>query len=253
MTPASGASSVPVNAVVTATFSEPMQQTMTAVLLDSANNEVHATVTYDTATRTLTLDPDTNLTKSATYTVTISGGKDAAGNVMAPLTWSFTAIAPVFAASVWPGTATPATESTADAQAIEVGVKFVSSVDGYITGLRFYKGAGNTGTHVGHLWDSVGNLLATVTFSSESATGWQQATFSAPVSVVAGQTYVASYYAPVGRYSSNTNYFTGSGLTNGPLTATGGVYRYGAGGGFPTSSYKNSNYWVDVVFATDLA
>ena len=36
--------------------------------------------------------------------------------------------------------------------AVELGVKFRSDVAGYITGIRFYKGAGNTGTHVGHLW-----------------------------------------------------------------------------------------------------
>ena len=29
-----------------------------------------------------------------------------------------------------------------------------------------------------------------------------------------------------------------------------GVYRYGAGGGFPTSTFNSANYWVDVVFDT---
>ena len=31
-----------------------------------------------------------------------------------------------------------------------------SSAAGYILGLRFYKGNGNTGTHVGHLWTTDG-------------------------------------------------------------------------------------------------
>ena len=31
-------------------------------------------------------------------------------------------------------------------------MKFRSSTNGFITGLRFYKGAQNTGTHIGHLW-----------------------------------------------------------------------------------------------------
>ena len=30
-----------------------------------------------------------------------------------------------------------------------------------------------------------------------------------------------------------------------------GVYRYGTGGGFPTTGYQSSNYWVDVVFTTN--
>jgi hypothetical protein len=43
-------------------------------------------------------------------------------------------------------------------------------------------------------------------------------------------------------------------FTNGPLTALGGnngVFRYGTGGGFPNSSWNNSNYWVDVVFESN--
>ena len=48
----------------------------------------------------------------------------------------------------------PASPPTADTSAIELGVKFRSDVAGFITGLRFYKGAANTGTHVGSLWTS---------------------------------------------------------------------------------------------------
>ena len=98
--------------------------------------------------------------------------------------------------------------------------------------------------------------LATVTFTGETATGWQQAIFSAPVPVTANTTYVASYYAPVGRYAINTNYFASAATTRGPLTALrngtdggNGVYKYGASG-FPNSTYQSSNYWVDVVFDT---
>ena len=31
-----------------------------------------------------------------------------------------------------------------------------------------------------------------------------------------------------------------------------GVYPYASGGGFPTGSFKAANYWVDVVFSTDV-
>jgi Domain of unknown function (DUF4082) len=27
-----------------------------------------------------------------------------------------------------------------------------------------------------------------------------------------------------------------------------GVFRYGAGGGFPVNTYNAGNYWIDVVF-----
>jgi hypothetical protein len=36
---------------------------------------------------------------------------------------------------------------------VELGVKFTSDVDGQVTGIRFYKGSGNSGTHVGNLVD----------------------------------------------------------------------------------------------------
>ena len=96
----------------------------------------------------------------------------------------------------------------------------------------------------------------TVTFIGESASGWQQASFATPIAINANTTYVASYFAPVGRYSVNENYFS-SATTRGPLTAlqngtdgANGVYRYGASG-FPTSSYASSNYWVDVMLTTN--
>ena len=41
--------------------------------------------------------------------------------------------------------------------------------------------------------DCDGTLLATGTFSNETASGWQELDFSSPVPVTAGTTYVASY------------------------------------------------------------
>jgi hypothetical protein len=158
--------------------------------------------------------------------------------------------------TIWsPGT-TPSTASAADKSAVELGVKFNSTQNGFIAGVRFYKGAGNTGTHVGNLWSSTGTLLASVTFTNEMATGWQQANFSTPVAINANTTYVVSYFAPVGGYAYNSNYFT-SAVTNGPLSALAngvnrgnGVYVYSANSSFPTSTYNATNYWVDVVFET---
>src|SRR3954465_14473880 len=61
--------------------------------------------------------------------------------------------------SVWSTSSTPATPSDSDTDAVEVGMKFRADSDGFITGVRFYKGAGNTGTHVGHLWSATGTQL----------------------------------------------------------------------------------------------
>jgi hypothetical protein len=81
--------------------------------------------------------------------------------------------------------------------------------------------------------------------------------FASPVAVSANTTYVASYFAPNGRYSVTQSFFASSGVDNGPLHAPqngvhggNGVYRYGASSGFPDQTWAASNYWVDVVFET---
>lgn len=135
-----------------------------------------------------------------------------------------------------------------DRVSVELGVRFSSNVDGTVSGIRFYKGPKNTGTHVGTLWSSSGRVLARVTFSAESTTGWQTANFASPVSIVKGKTYVASYLSPRGGYSADEGGFDKA-VARGPLTVPrgGGVYRYGAGG-FPVFNYMRSNYYVDVKF-----
>jgi WD40 repeat protein len=267
--PATGATGVPTTTTVTATFSEALDattiNTSTFELRDSANALVPATVSYNAINHTATLTPGTALTAGAAYTATVKGGaadprvKDAVGNALAAnVTWSFTIAqagtqACSSVTSIWPTNPTPSIVSDGDTSSVELGVKFRSNENGYICGVRFYKGSANTGTHFGKLWTSTGQLLASAQFQNETASGWQQVSFSSPVAITANTTYIASYLAPVGRYSANSNYFT-NGVTSGPLyafnnTESGGngVYLYGAGG-FPVNTYQSSNYWVDVVF-----
>src|SRR5262249_20169637 len=156
---------------------------------------------------------------SATFTATVSGTKDLAGNTMVSVSWSFTTAPVITGATIWSSSTTPTNPAWNDPTSQEVGVKFTSDTAGYITAVRFYKGAGNTGTHVGHLWDSSGNLLATATFSGETATGWQQVYFATPVAIQVNTTYVASYFAPVGHYAVDIGYFSTTGVNNGVLHA----------------------------------
>ncbi len=160
----------------------------------------------------------------------------------------------IVTASIWADTETPATVTQDDPNAITVGVRFRASTDGAITGIRFYKGSQNTGTHTGSLWTNNGQLLTTAVFSNETASGWQQVIFSTPVVTTANTTYVASYHTTSGYYSTTRPYFT-TAHTNGSLTAlangtdgSNGVYTYGASSTFPTSTYLATNYWVDVLF-----
>ena len=58
------------------------------------------------------------------------------------------------------GRATPATVDAGDPNSVELGVKFKADFGGSVTGIRFYKAAANTGTHIGSLWSSTGTRLA---------------------------------------------------------------------------------------------
>jgi len=159
---------------------------------------------------------------------------------------------PTAPVGLWPSSAVPSDPASSDPSAVELGVRFRSDADGYVAGVRFYKGAGNDGPHTGSLWSSSGVLLATASFSGESASGWQTVAFSAPVRVSAGATYVASYHTESGHYMADWGYFSSSGRDSGVLHAPAGpngVFAYGGGGAFPDGSYMSTNYWVDVLFA----
>ena len=90
-----------------------------------------------------------------------------------------------------------------------------------------------------------------VTFTYESAAGWQQADFSASITVTAYASYIASYHAPNGGYAVDSGGL-GPAVTYGALTAlaNGGPYAYAPPSTFPTNTYNLSNNRVDVVFST---
>jgi hypothetical protein len=157
--------------------------------------------------------------------------------------------------TLFSASAAPAADDSGDESPVELGVKFKSDLNGFVKGVRFYKSAMNTGTHVGNLW-ALGNAtpLATATFANETASGWQEVLFSAPVPVSANTTYVVSYHTNVGHYSASGAYFATAGVDRAPLHAPAsnmaggnGVYVYGESAQ-PTNTFNATNYWVDVVF-----
>src|SRR5262249_5827912 len=260
-TPASGATLVPKTTSITATFNESVvANSISFVLRDAANNTVAAAVSYNDSTHTATLQPVAALAAATTYTATVSGATDASGMTMAaPVAWSFTTTPTILNASIWGPAAAPAVADLAD-RPVELGVKFSSSVSGYITGLRFYSNTDSGGSQLGSLWDASGNLLATATFvESTPSTGWQQVNLATPVAITANTTYVAGYFAQTGHFSYTHNYFASAGVDNGVLHAPSnaaaggnGVYAYSSSSVFPTLSYAATNYWVDVVFSNVL-
>jgi endonuclease/exonuclease/phosphatase family metal-dependent hydrolase len=140
-----------------------------------------------------------------------------------------------------------------DTRSVEVGVKFRANVAGSITALRFYRGTGNANGYVAKLWSGSGTLLAQASVRDGRVPGWQEVALPTPVPITAGTTYVASYYTSNGQFARDVSGLA-SAVVSGNLTAPAsstvggnGVFAYGTGG-FPASSYKDANYWVDVRF-----
>lgn len=246
---------------VTATYNTPLYLAASALLANDndpdndllsvtgVGNATNGTVSFDSQTNTLLFTPTAGYSGAASFSYTVSDGR----NGTASATVNVNISAPTNAISLFVPSSTPSNLNVNDSSAVELGVKFVVSAQGVITGMRYYKGAQDVGTHVGSLWTSSGTLLTTATFVNESASGWQTVMFSQPVTVSAGQTYVASYQSN-GHYTVTPGFFTTS-YSNGALTAPStsisggnGVYAYGSGNEFPTASYNAANYWVDVLY-----
>ena len=258
--PAQGALSVPRGTPITATFTEAIQASgysMTASqVASSGTTPITGSVALSADAKSLTFTPSDMLPADSDIRVVLSGVTSVDGASLATQTWTFHTRAPDSpdAQSLF-SDVLPSTAAANESSPVELGMAFQAARDGQVSAIRFFKGAGNNGTHTGSLWSSTGTRLATVTFTNETATGWQSATLSTPVRVTAGTTYIVSYYAPQGHYAYTSGYFANA-RTNGALTApagNNGRYVYGSGGGFPTDSWNSTNYFVDVLFTPDPA
>ncbi|WGM18888.1 DUF4082 domain-containing protein [Paenarthrobacter sp. OM7] len=248
--PAPGATGIPTDVKPSITFSSAIRPGA-SFTLTASGNPVAGTAALSADSRTVTFTPTAALPNSTVISASVSNVVSQQGQSFPTTNWQFTTAAPTVQVSTIFGSLTPQIVSASDFMPVELGTAFSVSQAGNVTGIRFYKGAGNTGTHVGSLWNSAGTRLAQVTFTNETATGWQTATLSAPVALVTGQTYVVSYRAPNGRYSYTSGFFNQT-YTSGVFTASGpnnGRYRYGSGGVTPANSWNATNYFVDVVYS----
>ena len=196
-------------------------------------------------------------TYTATITITASGATNSPQTI--PVSLTVNAV-PGIEYSIWsPGVAVGPESQPENGVQVELGVKFRADADGYITGIRFYKYPLNTGTHTGNLWTMSGTNLGRVTFSGETASGWQEARFAAPIAITANTTYIISYYTPSGHFARSEGFFSSTGVDKPPLhflrsgvDGVNGVYRLSTTTVFPDQPSSDNCYWVDVVFAYNL-
>jgi hypothetical protein len=137
----------------------------------------------------------------------------------------------------------------------EWGAWFYCTASANILALMYWKQTGQTGTQIGNLWDANGNLLATVTFTNQTASGWQTQYLSTPIALTPNAYYCASYSGDV---SYANNWFSQD-YSSGPLTfpsdahadAAGqsgnGAYNNNAKGQFPNKSSQQLWPYIDVL------
>lgn len=250
VSPGHQARSVPVSAQVRVTFEGMIQPGSAVIKIQLPDGtSVPGALVGGTATNEAVFKPTAALAAGTTYKVTVSGARSPSGVPMeTPHTTTFTTSgAGGCPCSLLETSTVPKTADAGDGGAVTLGLRFTSTVDGYVTGLRYYRSSANTGTHRGSLWSATGERLATLTFT-DGPPGWQVAEFDTSVEIQAGTEYVASYYAPNGHYAAAAGFFDEP-VVNPPLQSvgSGGVYGYGSDR-FPNAGWGNSHYYVDVVF-----
>ncbi|MFE4837583.1 peroxidase family protein [Arthrobacter sp. NPDC056691] len=129
-TPAAAAKSVSQANNLTVTFSEPVANvTSGTVVLRLGSTIVQSGVTYNNATRTVTVNPNANLLADRTYSLAVSSIRDTAGNTMASTSWTFTTGPAPTLTSVSPGISARGVSRTAN-----VTARFSEAITGASTG-----------------------------------------------------------------------------------------------------------------------
>lgn len=145
----------------------------------------------------------------------------------------------------------PTYEMASSPNAVNLGVRFQSTEIGTLDEICFYKDASMDGeTHIGTVYDSTGAVLGTLTFTSETSSGWQCENLSSPIGILNGVNYTVAILFP-SKYIYTRNFFT-TAYTNSDeiLSASdfNGRYVYSPSSTYPTNvaSFR-PNYWIDFV------
>jgi hypothetical protein len=257
--PAAASAGIGSLATAAAVFSAPIDPasltSLTFTLTGPGGTAVPASVVHDPVANGATLTPAQPLQPGTTYTATLTTGiRDGHGNPLsAPVTWTFTTTtgSSLFSSALTPPLLHLAVKdgrTGAGPWSYELGVKIQVDSAARLAAIRFYKDSAETGTHVGRVWSSSGVLLAHETFATESVSGWQQQTLSAPLPLQAGQVYIVSVNANACFVDGPAGLKTQ--IASLPLRSVAdglnGVHGPSAGS-FPTSSYNSSNYFVDAL------
>ena len=189
VTPASGATGVAVSAAPSATFSQAVTpSTVSFTVVDSGGNSVAGTVGFSAAEHGGDVHADELAGGEGHVYRDGVGGAECLGHAdERPVLVEFhhrRAAVPVQHLAERDADRGGRVATTRTRR--RSGVQFQASSSGFITGVRFYKEVARYRGAYRELVELVGPLLARGTFSGETASGWQELDFSAPVAVTRG-------------------------------------------------------------------
>ncbi len=149
---------------------------------------------------------------------------------------------------------------SATRSAVELGTRFRSDVDGYITGdPLLQEPPEHRPAHRQPVDRRPARVLATVTFTGETASGWQEATLpdarwrSPPTRPTSSRTTPTRATTPARTATSPPAASTTVRCTRCRTASTAPTASTAtARARFPTETYDSENYWVDVVFVTSV-
>jgi hypothetical protein len=166
---------------------------------------------------------------------------------------------------------TPSSTDVNNGAAITTGARFTVASNVSCTAIAFYCPATNSGTYTGALYETTsdddpggtgaGTLLASATLGSGSATpgAWNNISIT-PQSLTTGVVYTCAVHSSSGRIVATSSGLA-SAISNGGVTllAAGsdpnppglgsmanGVFKEGAALAYPTDTFSNTDYFIDV-------
>ncbi|MDG4784354.1 DUF4082 domain-containing protein [Micromonospora sp. WMMD1102] len=159
------------------------------------------------------------------------------------------------AASIF-GDQVPVVTSAVDVTAFTLGTKWSASVRGAITHGRWYfPDVAPDGPTAWVLYDEVTEAEIARAEFTDTAPGWRTVALDPPVVYSTPGTVMVAAVEAVTRYVATAGLFADGPVISGPLTAPGDGDngRVGIGAGYPPSTFGDTCYFADLLFAPSLS
>ncbi len=181
-----------------------------ALVVRQGSIALSGSVNLNSAGTKLTFTGAQPFAKDVDIQVSLTGVRSTNGASAPDTSWSFRTSGDddVAAPQSMFGDETPVVSAASgDGSSVELGTAFTPSTDGRITAIRFFKGTGNAGTHVGSLWTASAGPARPGHVHERECSGLADGHPVVSGAVKEGNTYVVSYLAPQGRYAYTSGFF----------------------------------------------